>query len=197
MSVEGEGARAATRERIVEAALRCVERWGLAKTTLEDVAVAADLSRATVYRYFPGGRDQLATEAVGWEVKRFLSRLEDEVCEDPGLEAKLVHALMTGHHAMGEHRLLHQLLSTELDALLSEFETIGPFVLIEMRASMRRGLDGEAVRPGVDPDAAADYLARMFISYLGSPGGSDLTDPVAVTGLVRTLFLGGILAERA
>ena len=30
----------------------CVTRYGRAKTTMQDVAVAAGLSRATLYRYF-------------------------------------------------------------------------------------------------------------------------------------------------
>jgi AcrR family transcriptional regulator len=184
---------AATRLRIVEATVRCIERWGLAKTSLEDVAVAAELSRATVYRYFPGGRDQLVTETVDWEVGRFLGDLAREVSHDEGIEAQLVHALVRGHEALIEHRLLHQVLSTERDALLSELVAIGPLVLVEVRAAMRRSLEGEAVRAGVDLDEAADYLARLFISYLGSPGGTDLGDPVAVRRLVRSLLLGGIL----
>jgi AcrR family transcriptional regulator len=192
MRPDGDAPPAATRDRIIEATLRCVERWGLAKTSLEDVAVAAELSRATVYRYFPGGRDQLVTDAVTAEVHTFLGRIQQEVSDDEGLEAKLVHALVTGHRAVGEHALLHQVLSTEREALLSELATIGPLVLAEVRKVMRRTLDDETVRAGVDPDLAADYLARLFLSYLGSAGGSDLTDAVAVTRLVRTLLLGGI-----
>jgi AcrR family transcriptional regulator len=192
MRPDGDRARAATRERIIGATLRCVERWGLAKTSLEDVAVAAEVSRATVYRYFPGGRDQLVTETVTWEVERFLGHLEQEVSGDVGLEAKLVHALLTGHRAIGEHHLLHQVLSTEREALLTELATIGPLVLAEVRAVIRRVLADEPVREGVDRDRAADYLARLFLSYLGSAGGCDLTDPAAVTELVRTYLLGGI-----
>ncbi|MGH9045909.1 MAG: TetR/AcrR family transcriptional regulator, partial [Acidimicrobiales bacterium] len=48
-----------TRERILEAAYACVARWGLSKTSLEDVTREAVLSRSTLSRYFPGGRDEL------------------------------------------------------------------------------------------------------------------------------------------
>lgn len=184
------------RARIIKAVLRCLERWGLTKTTVEDVAVAAELSRATVYRYFPGGRDQLVSEAVAYEVARFFGRLEAEVSHDEGLEAKLVHGLLTGHRALEEHHLLQQVLSTEREALLSELAAVGPLLLAEICSVMRRALDEEAVRPGVDRDEAADYLARLFLSYLGSVGGSDLADPAAVTTLVRTFLLGGILPGR-
>lgn len=48
------------RERIVDAAERCFERWGAAKTSIDDVANEAGLSRATVYRYI-GTRSELIT----------------------------------------------------------------------------------------------------------------------------------------
>jgi AcrR family transcriptional regulator len=193
MSAAGSTARAITRARIIDATLRCVERWGLAKTSLEDVAVAAELSRATVYRYFPGGRDELVQEALRYEVECFFGRLAMELQSDQGIEAKLAHALVTGHRALDEHRLLHQVLSTEREAFLSELANLEPFMLTEVRAVMARELDEEELRPGVDRDEAADYLARMFLSYLGSAGGSGLDDPAAVLGLVRRFLLGGIL----
>lgn len=51
------------RSAIVAAAEECFRRYGLAKTTMEDVAKAASMSRATVYRHF-SDRDALVTEVV-------------------------------------------------------------------------------------------------------------------------------------
>src|SRR3954471_14382319 len=59
-------ARPTGRDRILEATCACVARYGLAKTTVEDAAREAGLSRATVYRYFPGGKDQLIAEVIAW-----------------------------------------------------------------------------------------------------------------------------------
>jgi AcrR family transcriptional regulator len=50
------------RRRILAAAIECFEKHGPAKTTMEDVAVAAGLARKTVYRAF-GSRTELL-EAV-------------------------------------------------------------------------------------------------------------------------------------
>ncbi|MDP4977497.1 MAG: TetR/AcrR family transcriptional regulator, partial [Ilumatobacteraceae bacterium] len=44
-------------DRILDAARRCVERWGINKLTIDDVATEANVSRATLYRIFPGGKD--------------------------------------------------------------------------------------------------------------------------------------------
>jgi hypothetical protein len=45
---------------------------------------------------------------------------------------------------------------------------------------------------GTDLDAAADFLARMVLSYIGSPGRWDLNDPAQVARLVRAELLAGI-----
>ena len=190
-----DGAPLSTRQRLIEATLQCVERWGIGKTSVEDVATAASLSRATVYRHFPGGREELIRETVIWEVAAFFAGIEQAVEADPGLEAKLVHGLCVGRRALGAHRLLHQVLSTEPEAILPELVAINPLILAEVRRVLRDALDGEAVRPGVDREEAADYLAQLYLSYLGSPGGTDLTDEAAVARLVRLVFLGGILQE--
>ena len=41
-----------TRDRILQAGMRCTAQFGRAKTTMQDVAPAAGVSRATLYRYF-------------------------------------------------------------------------------------------------------------------------------------------------
>lgn len=46
-------------ERILDAAFGCFERFGIGKTTMEDVARAAHISRQSVYRHFAGKDDLL------------------------------------------------------------------------------------------------------------------------------------------
>ena len=42
-------------------------------------------------------------------------------------------------------------------------------------------------------DAAADFLARMVLSYMGSPGQWNLDDPIQVAELVEVELLSGIV----
>lgn len=185
----------ATRRRLQEAALVCFERRGLAATTLEDVAVEAGMSRATVYRHFPGGRDQLLTEAVTWEVGRYLARLGRAVEAEHDLAARLRVGLVAGHRAIHDHALLQQVLRTEPGLLLRELVEAEPLLLGVVRGYLRRQLDDVELRPGVDPDEAAEHLTRLFVSYLGSPGRWDLTEDAEVDRLVRTHLLAGIVAR--
>jgi len=45
---------------------------------------------------------------------------------------------------------------------------------------------------GAELDVAADFLARMVLSYIASPGRWDLDDPEQVALLVRSELLAGI-----
>jgi AcrR family transcriptional regulator len=182
------------RTRILEATLACVDRRGLAKTSLEDVATEAGVSRATVYRYFAGGREQLISDTVSWEVLRFLLRLAEAMEPEPDLEAKLVRGIVFGHQAILDHLLLQRVLLSEPELLLTEFHTSLPGFADVVRDYLAGLLATATLREGVDSTDAADYLSHLFLSYLGSHGRWDLADEASVRELVRTQFLAGIIA---
>src|SRR6266480_5897970 len=108
------------RERILEATYACVARYGLAKTTVEDVARAARLSRATMYRHFPGGRDQLLREVITWETGRFFGRLAEAVAGATDFFHLLEEALLFAHRAVEDHAVLQKILVTEPERLLPQ-----------------------------------------------------------------------------
>lgn len=45
------------KERIIQSAIECFSKYGLDKTTMEEVAQKADLSKGTLYLYFKGKED--------------------------------------------------------------------------------------------------------------------------------------------
>ena len=45
--------------RVLDAVRECCERWGVEKTTIDDIAKVSGVSRATLYRLFPGGKQTL------------------------------------------------------------------------------------------------------------------------------------------
>jgi AcrR family transcriptional regulator len=107
-----------SRARLIEAAYDCVARWGFSKTTVEDVAREAGVSRATLYRSFPGGRDELLAAVVAWENSRFFARLYDEVHEAETLEEVMELGLVFAHRDIRDHEVLQRVLETEPDLLL-------------------------------------------------------------------------------
>jgi AcrR family transcriptional regulator len=181
------------RERILEAAYECVARYGLGKTTVEDVTRAARVSRATVYRYVPGGRDQLVREVIAWETGRFFGRLAEAVAGAGDFAGLLEEALVFAHRAVEEHDVLQKILETEPERLLPQLTVQSERILVFIRGFLLPYLERERLRPGVDPEEAADYVSRMLLSFTGSPGRWDLTDRAQVAELVRTELVAGIL----
>lgn len=185
-----------TRSMVLDACLAVIEHRGFAGLTLDEVARSAGRSRATVYRHFPGGRDQLISETVTREAGRFLARVTDAMAAVPegDLQAQLAAGLVSGHRALAEHGLLHRVLASEPEALFSELLETGPMLSEVLRSELASMLERSELRDGVRRDLAADYLTQMMLSHLGSPAGWDLDDPDQVRHLVRVRFAAGIVA---
>ena len=185
----------AVRERVLQATYECVARVGMAKTTMEDIARQADLSRATLYRAFPGGRDEVFDAVVTWEVARFFRRVSEAIHpEELDAVSVLEQGLLAARDSLEHHELLQRLLRDEADQLLPSLATVMPLVRAALADWFRPWLEGAALRPGVAPAEAADLVARMALSHLGSEGRWDLGDPAEVRELVRGRLLAGILA---
>src|ERR1700755_2182257 len=82
-------------DRVVRATKACCERWGRAKVTIDDIATEAGVSRATIYRMFPGGKDVLFDALRVRETEDFLIGLRDHVADATTLEELLVR--IVGH----------------------------------------------------------------------------------------------------
>jgi AcrR family transcriptional regulator len=83
------------RERMVFSAAQLIRRDGVAATGMREVAAHAGAPRGSLQHYFPGGKEQLVNEAVGWagryagkRVARFLAALPEPT--PGGLFAEMV-----------------------------------------------------------------------------------------------------------
>ncbi len=183
-----------TRQRIIEATYACVARRGLAKTTVEDAAKEAAVSRATVYRTFPGGREELISAVVSWAMLDFFARLYEHVQDAQSLEEVMEQGIMFAHRAILGHDVLQRVMQTEPDKLLPALT----FESIRIREGIATFLvpylAQRGVAPGVDLDEAADFLARMILSHMSAPGRWDLDDPEQVARLVESELLAGVVA---
>ncbi|MCF6386758.1 TetR family transcriptional regulator [Mycobacterium sp. MBM] len=65
------------RERMVGAAAEMLGRGGLGAMTVRELAGHARAPLGSTYHYFPGGKSQVAAEAVRWVDARMTARLQD------------------------------------------------------------------------------------------------------------------------
>jgi AcrR family transcriptional regulator len=177
------------RERLLEATYACIAREGLQGTTVDGAAREAGVSRATVYRWFQGGREQLLHETIAWKTDLFFEDLAVEVAGCTTLEDVVARALVSAHRWVVEHEVLQRLLDREPGQLLPAMTD----EMLKLVPAIGRFVEPYLVAEGV-PDAAAkgEYVARLVVSLLGSPGRWDLADPDQVAELVRTEVLAGV-----
>ena len=77
-------------QRVLDAAKTCSERWGMAKVTIDDIAGEAGVSRATLYRLFPGGKDVLFEALRVRELELYFARLAEQLDGAIDLERLIV-----------------------------------------------------------------------------------------------------------
>src|SRR5437899_12833369 len=104
--------------RVLAATIACISRWGLAKTTLDDIAREAGLRRATVYRLFPGGKDVVVRAAVAAEVDALERGLATRLAGCEALEDVLVATITYLTRTLEDHVVLQFLLEHEPDQVL-------------------------------------------------------------------------------
>jgi AcrR family transcriptional regulator len=182
--------------RLIDATLRCVARWGIAKTTLDDVAREARCGRATIYRTFEGGKASVLLATLQHELARCMATVEDEVNGCDSLEDVLVAGTTSAATFIAEHDALQFLLAHEPDAVL-------PHVAFDKLA---RVFDAAAVfaqphlarfLPGAEVPRAAEWVTRVVLSYALAPTTLDLRVERDARRLVNLYLMPALLPRAA
>lgn len=182
-------------EPALEATLTCIARGGMHGFTVEDVAVEAGLSRATLYRWFPGGRDQLVGETVTWEVGRFFARLAEAVDDVPDFRTRIERGLAFAHRSLRDHAAFQAAMASDQGDIQARLAGIAPIVIAVIRSYLEPLLADERLVDGVTAEEAADHLSRLIGSLIVDEGSWDLGDPAQVRELVDRWLLPGILVH--
>src|ERR1700739_1035606 len=81
------------RERILAAAERCIDRHGIRKTTMDDIASEVGLSRPSVYRYF-ADRDDLLVELISRHGRTLVNRVHKTISRQSCLPDQIVESVL-------------------------------------------------------------------------------------------------------
>lgn len=157
------------RERLIDAAERCFARYGPTKTTIEDVAAEAQVSRATVYRYFEG-REDVILGVLMRAAQRFLVQLREVIPRQASVEDSIVESVLFTVEAVRADMHLAALFAPETAAQTLSVAGASP-ALIEKVQEMLSPVLGPAMDQGllrsdVGIDDAAEWLVRVVHSVL-------------------------------
>src|SRR5947209_5177275 len=156
-----------TRARIMLAAVRQCEEFGLRRTTMDDVARRARLSRATLYGHFES-KDALVQAVILAEAGRFFDRLDVALDGVEPTDERLVEGFAFALQYVRRHALLHKLLRTEPEALLPYLLGDSRLIPIATEAVAARVPGGGAVDPAT-AHSTAELIVRLVLSLALSP----------------------------
>ena len=186
-----------TREVIIESAMACVGKHGLDKTTVVDIARAADISRSTVYEYFRD-KAEIVEACAEHSSQKFYREMAKAMGKGDSLEDKLTHAavFVTRARRFIEPETYFDadevglLLTKNAAVLLRECtEFLAPYLAAAK-------LTGE-VRKDLDIVAAGEWFARMLFSLFSTPSSTlDMDDDEIVADFVRSHVVRGFTNDR-
>ncbi|UGY94474.1 TetR/AcrR family transcriptional regulator [Streptomyces gobiensis] len=161
----------ALREKILDAAREQFMTFGLRRSTVDDVAKRARVSRVTVYRRI-GNKDQLVQECLLREYRRFVTEVDEAVSALPTMEERMVEGFVVLLRHIRDHPLIGGLMRLEPELMLP-YLTVdsGPSFLAmrEYLAARLRHAQRTEGRPDRDPTPVAELMVRITVSFLLNP----------------------------
>ena len=174
--------------RILDAAKSCCERWGLDKVTVDDIAAEAGVSRATLYRLFPGGKDVLFDALRVREINEFFAVLAAEVEFAENLEDLLVTAVVAATRELRADQHLALMMASEPGETLSQLTVDGlPRIIRMANLTLTPMVANYLPQPAAQ--RLIDVLARLTISYFLAPSDElDLGDTESARQFLRPVI---------
>ncbi|WP_396989727.1 TetR/AcrR family transcriptional regulator [Nonomuraea sp. C10] len=187
-----------TRARILDAAYEQFSRMGIRRSTMEDVARRAKVSRITVYRRF-ATKDALVEHVVRREFRRYFDQFLIDI-EQAGTAAdRVVLGFVSSLRTIRDNPLIGGLIAAEPDLLIPSMITDGGRTLATVRrfvaGQLRREQRAGHVAADLDADLVAELMVRISASFLSTPSQLiDLDDDEQLAAVARQFLvpmLGG------
>jgi AcrR family transcriptional regulator len=159
---------AEARKRIIDTALRLVDRRGAAQTTVSDIADGLGITRRTVYRYFTG-TDELFTAVAEVALGSFVAQI-DQLVADMDVASQLVEVVALIIERLPHEPQLALLLANDRSNMFSR-AMLTPEVIARCRVILRHaridwgqlGFDEHTI------DELVEFLLRIIQSMVIAP----------------------------
>ncbi len=176
--------------RVLDAAKSCMLQWGQ-RTTIDDIAAEAGVSRATLYRMFPGGRDVLFDALRVRELEDFFTRMSADIDGHEDLETLLVRMVVAATRELRTDEQLATMLASEPGEALGQLTVDGiPRILRVATVFLVPMVD--QYLPRAESVKVVELLSRLVISYFLAPSDTvDFGDPQSAREFIH-LFLPAI-----
>lgn len=179
-------------DQIAAAALEQFAEYGIRRTTIDDVARRAGVSRMTIFRRFVN-KQGLIQVVIARELRRGMAELDHRWDSGETLEEKLTEGFAFAVSFAVGHPLFDRLLRSEPDVLLPMLTVDGAPVLALYKTLIAQRLQAEVDAGNAAPadvDQASEVVARLVLSLVLTREGSiTLDDQDTIIALARTTLL--------
>jgi len=155
------------RERMVRTAAQLIRRQGVSGTGMREIVAEADAPRGSLQHYFPGGKEELVSDALLWMGDVAARRVRRSLSE---LESRTPSALLASIVENWQRDLTNEKFSAGCPLVAAAADTAGTST--QLRQVLRRAFDGwlEPLSEGLVelgvPLERADNLAVVIIAAL-------------------------------
>jgi AcrR family transcriptional regulator len=194
------GDAAEARRQILAAAENVIARYGVSKTTMDDIGKQAGVSRPTVYRYF-GDRDNLLGALIERRTRMLFDRARDYIFGFESFADQLVEGLLYLVDHGRRDPIVRILVGPEYLGVTSPIVN-GSALAAELTAEMwepvlRRATQRGEIRSDLDVMAVGQWLAVLQFILVGRRDVTGTGDP-STRVLLKTFVLPAFIpAARA
>lgn len=185
-----------TEERILDAARTCFSRFGLRKTAMEDIAREAELSRGTVYRYFPD-KESLYRAVSQSETLRFLEEITQASSRLRSFESRIESVALAAMEFLNANPMNAAMAATDPEAFAAAISTNGRDLLaLSIQAitpMVEEAIEAGELRRDLDPSRASEWIVRMVFSLISTPSVTfDREDASQIRRFLRDFLVPGL-----
>jgi AcrR family transcriptional regulator len=179
--------------RILDAAYEQFCRLGIRRSTMEDVAQRAGVSRITVYRRF-ASKDALVEQVIRREFRRYFDQFLIDIQQARTLADRVVLGFASSLRAIRRNPLIGGLMAVEPEVVVPSMisdggrtmSTVARFVAGQLRKEQSAG----NVSHDVDVELVAELMVRVSTSFLITPSQLiDLDDDEQVHAVARRFLV--------
>lgn len=182
-----------TRIRLLDAAYEQFCRTGIQRSSMDDVARRAHLSRVTIYRRF-ASKDALVEQVILREFRRYFDQFRDDIKYATTAADRVVVGFVSSLRAFRSNPLIGGLVAAEPNLLVGSMmgpdgrmvAAVSDFVAGQLRREQSAGM----VSQQLDTALVAEMMVRVAASFLTIPSHVlNLDDDAAMAAVARQFLV--------